>query len=85
MVHLCAEKADRFGARLVNGLVEANDVFDMRALGLTIVRPQTKNAGAQRTVLRGQLVDVEPALRPQKRMRLGSGLRGANQFGSPAQ
>jgi hypothetical protein len=34
-LHLFAKKSDRFGERLVDGLVEANDIFQINVIRLT--------------------------------------------------
>ena len=37
-LHLFAKKSDRFGERLVDGLVEANDILQINVIGLTRIR-----------------------------------------------
>ena len=75
------EKSDRFGKRLVDGLIEADHVIKLGVARLTGVRPQAKHAGAQGAVLGDQLGDVEAAARSQKPMRFRRRLRGVEQFG----
>ena len=43
LVHLGTEEGDRFGDRLVNGLVEADDVLQTRVIDLTRIYPQAKD------------------------------------------
>ena len=38
-VHLFAKKADRFGERLVDGLIEADDILQITFIGLTRFGP----------------------------------------------
>ncbi len=67
--------------RLVNSLVEPDDIIRMWGVGLRVVHPEAQDAGAQRAVLGNQLVDVEPTSRPQKGVRLRSSLWSSNQYG----
>ena len=46
LIYLRTEEADRFGDRLVDGLVEAHDVVKVRRFGRTGVHPQAEHAGA---------------------------------------
>ena len=46
LVHLGGKEADGFGDRLVDGLVEADDVVQVGGVGLTCVHPHAEDAGA---------------------------------------
>jgi len=64
LVHLGTVKPNRFRERLVDRLVEADDVVQMWDFGLTIVDPEAKNAGAQRSILRNELASGGLGARP---------------------
>jgi len=74
LIHLRAEMPDGLGQRLIDGLVEANDVLQWRVGGQARVHPHYEDAGAQRSVLGSQLLNVVTASRPQDGVGLGRGL-----------
>lgn len=56
--------------RLIDGLVEACNVFDGARVGCMRITPQAKDAGAQRAVLCHELFDGDAQLGPQQAMGL---------------
>lgn len=79
-IHLRAEESHGLGQRLVDGLVESNEVLEIRWVGFAGIHPESQNAGPQRPVLGSKLVDVESAVGPKNGMglRCGVGRPGEN-------
>ncbi len=79
---LRAEERDRFADGLIDGLVEADHVLEIRRARIAGVDPQAQHGGAQRAVLGRQLVDVEAASRAQQGMGLGRRLASFDRRGA---
>ena len=75
---------NRLGESLVNGLVETDDVHEHRVFGEAGLHPEGQYAGAERSVFRGKLLNVEPRLRPEHGMDLRGGFRGRDRGGGEA-
>ena len=79
LVYLCAEEINRFCERLVDRLIETDDIAEVRCFRLAIIHPPAQDACSQSAILSSQLSDVEATPRPQKRMGLCRSLRCASE------
>ena len=80
---LRAEERNRFADGLVDGLVEAKHVGEIRPVGIAGVDPQPEHRCTQCAVLRGHVVDVEAGTSAQQSMRLRRGLGGTDGYRRP--
>jgi len=69
---VAAEETHRLCWRLINRFVKANDVVQSGRFGPAFIQPESKCNSAQRTVFRGQLVDITTVPRTQHCMALRS-------------
>jgi hypothetical protein len=69
---VAAEETHRLCWRLINRFIKANDVVQSGRFGPAFIQPESKCNSAQRTVFRGQLVDITTVPRTQHCMALRS-------------